>query len=95
MDEKDYLKDMSIIDYMNTIDLINMDVEVVPFEKLKEKHKEIVKELGEIEVKINYNKQPKYKFNKTAQSNIIIFKAKRKYFTKIREKIEKRIREGI
>ena len=81
--------------YLNRIILLDsMDIENVPIEKLREIRKKVIHKLGEIEVQINYNKQKIFKMNVIAQGNIIILKDNKKYWSKLKARIDERLARG-
>ena len=64
-------------------------------EELKDLRKQTVSKLAEIEVLINKYKQSEFKFNEIAQENLIYLKDERKFYQKVKKKIDKRLKEGF
>ncbi len=74
------------------MDLMNVDH--AKFNELEKMREDVVLKIGETQAMINYNNQKKWKTNTKAQTNIVILKDNKKYWSKIKEAIDKRIKRG-
>lgn len=86
---------MKLKKYLNVYKLMDlMNVDHAKFNELEKMREDVVLKIGETQAMINYNNQKKWKTNTKAQTNIVILKDNKKYWSKIKEAIDKRIKRG-
>lgn len=80
------------IKYIRLIGL--MDIDLLPFDEVKQLRITIFLKLGEIETGLNYYKQKKFRFDKIAQATIAKLNYDKKNFKKMLDVVDKRIKRG-
>ena len=88
---------ISDIDYLISRDrdvgeFIRLSVNLMEIEEIKELYEYVIRKLGGIQSEINYWK--KFRLDSLAQSNIIILNDEKERYYIIKEKIEKRLKNG-